>query len=140
VHGVVRAQTLEELPDPGAAQRRSVSRGTLRGTFATEPGAEIAPSQESLAVLAEVSGAIGNSDVHAMAEAEFSDSTIISVIGANDVDFDVSPRALVALKRAGVSEPVIEAMLAADAEKKRVGEPVALSQPLPRKRRSNTRS
>ena len=124
VHGVVRAQTLEELPTPEPLSEEAFPEEPSEGTFATEPGAEIAPSQESLAVLAEVSGAIGNSDVHAMVEAEFSDSTIISVIGANDVDFDVSPRALVALKRAGVSEPVIEAMLAADAEKKRVGEPV----------------
>jgi hypothetical protein len=41
----------------------------------------------------------------------------------------VSPRALVALKRARVSEPVIEAMLAADAEKKHGGEPVAADAP-----------
>jgi hypothetical protein len=64
-----------------------------------------------------------------MAEAEFSDSTIIAAIDANDVEFDLSPRALVALKAAGVSEPVIEAMLAASAEKNRAVEPAAAAAP-----------
>jgi hypothetical protein len=65
----------------------------------------------------------GNADVQAMVEANFSDSTIIAVIGANDVEFDLSPRALVALKGAGVSDTVIEAMVAAEAEQKRAAEP-----------------
>jgi hypothetical protein len=65
---------------------------------------------------------VGNDDVRAMVAAEFSDSTIIAVMAANSVTFDVSPRALVELKSAGVSESVIEAMLAAEAEKKRAAE------------------
>ena len=39
------------------------------------------------------------------------------------VEFDLSPRALVALKSAGVSEPVIEAMIAAEASGKRTAPP-----------------
>ena len=58
-----------------------------------------------------------------MVGAEFSDSTIVAVIGANLVQFDLSPRALVALKSGGVSERVIEAMIAAEAEKKRAAVP-----------------
>ncbi len=66
---------------------------------------------------------IGNADIQEMVGAEFSDSTIIAVIHANDVQFDLSPRALVALKGAGVSEQVIEAMIAAEAAKAARGEP-----------------
>jgi hypothetical protein len=66
---------------------------------------------------------IGNADIQEMVAAEFSDSTIIAVIGANAVDFDLSPRALVALKGAGVSEPVIEAMIAAEAPQAQPVEP-----------------
>jgi hypothetical protein len=66
---------------------------------------------------------IGNADIQEMVAAGFSDSTIIAVIGANAVEFDLSPRALVALKGAGVSEQVIESMLAAEAEKKRPAMP-----------------
>src|SRR5262245_32492743 len=42
--------------------------------------------------------AIGNTDIQDMVAAAFSDSTIIAVIDANAVEFDLSPRALVALK------------------------------------------
>jgi hypothetical protein len=61
---------------------------------------------------------IGNDEVREMANAQFSDSTVLAVIAANATQFDVSPRALVALKNAGVSETVIEAMLAAETAKK----------------------
>lgn len=57
---------------------------------------------------------IGNEGVLAMARAEFSESTILAAIAANPTHFDVSPRALVALKTGGVPEGVIEAMLAAE--------------------------
>jgi hypothetical protein len=63
---------------------------------------------------------IGNDEVLEMANAQFSDSTILAVIGANPTRFDVSPRTLVALKSAGVSERVIEAMLAAETAKKQI--------------------
>ena len=48
------------------------------------------------------------------------------------VDFDLSPRALVALKSAGVSEPVIAAMIAAEAEPERPRHP----RPEPHERRA----
>jgi len=47
-----------------------------------------------------------------MTKARFSDSTIIKTLQVNDRNFDPSVGALVALKIAGVSQPVIEAMLA----------------------------
>ena len=49
--------------------------------------------------------------------AQFSDGMILAVTAANPTRFDVSPRALVALKSAGVAERVIEAMLAAETAK-----------------------
>jgi len=94
-HGAARAQQLEELPQP-------------------EPRSEEAPLEPS---------GVGNAEIQDMVAAGFSDSTILAVIRANDVEFDVSPRALVALKKAGVSEPVIEAMLAAEANANVVAEP-----------------
>ncbi len=90
---------------------------------------ELVPDVEPAAVatsdVAEppASSNIGNADVQAMVEAEFSDSTIIAVIDANAIEFDLSPRALVALKNAGVSEAVIEAMIAAESADERPAQP-----------------
>lgn len=61
---------------------------------------------------------IGNEDVLEMSSAQFSETTILAVIAANPTRFDVSPRSLVALKGAGVSEKVLEAMLAAETARK----------------------
>jgi len=97
-------QELQELPSPAA-----------------EP--QVPPAEAEPASVALLPAGIGNADVQAMVEAAFSDSTIISVIGANDVQFDLSPRALVALKGAGVSEQVIEAMIAAEGQKARAADP-----------------
>jgi hypothetical protein len=72
---------------------------------------------------------VGNDDVRAMSEAQFSESTILAVIAANPTRFDVSPRALVALKGAGVSEVVIEAMLEAETAKRHA--PVQAPEPPP---------
>jgi hypothetical protein len=94
-----RAQHLEELPLP-------------------EPVQEVpAPGDELDAVEPPEATGVGNTEIEEMVAAGFSDATIVAVINANAVAFDVSPRALVALKSAGVSEPVIEAMLAAEAAK-----------------------
>jgi hypothetical protein len=54
-----------------------------------------------------------NQDVLEMMKAKFSDLTISKSIQANQQDFDVSAPALVKLKKAGVSDSVLDAMLAA---------------------------
>lgn len=105
----------QELPLPEAPP--NVEPPTSAEAAAAAPVA-VTPSEAPAPLLG-----IGNEDVQAMVEAKFSDSTIIAVIGANDVRFDLSPRALVALKGVGVSEQVIEAMLAAEAEKRNAAEP-----------------
>jgi hypothetical protein len=122
--------TSEQPSSPAVEVAQPSAVEQLEAPLAVEPPLEEQsaveqPAEEPLAVepaTIEAVG-IGNADVQAMVEAEFSDSTIISIIDANDVQFDLSPRALVALKGAGVSEQVIEAMLAAEAEKKQGAEP-----------------
>jgi len=59
-----------------------------------------------------------NDDVLQMVKAGFQESMIIKAIEANDTNFDVSFQPLMDLKNAGVSQPIIEAMLAAEAKKK----------------------
>jgi hypothetical protein len=62
--------------------------------------------------------AIDNDDVRVMVAAKFGEQMILAVIAANDTRFDVSPRALVALKEQGTSDGVIEAMLSAETAKR----------------------
>jgi hypothetical protein len=108
-----------ELPgpeaEPGADEAAQAAAAAERPEQQPEPvdalGAAGAPA------------AVGNADVQSMVEAEFSDDTIIAVIGANAVAFDLSPRALVALKGAGVSENVIAAMIEAEEAKSFPAEP-----------------
>lgn len=56
-----------------------------------------------------------NSDVVKMAKAELPDSTIVLAIKSGAPAFDTTPEALIALKSAGISAAVIEAMLTARA-------------------------
>jgi hypothetical protein len=98
------------LPEPPAAAAQPA------------PPEQELPLPDSLVAGDEPAKAVGNEDVRAMASAEFSESTILATIAANPADFDVSPRALVALKGAGVSERVIEAMIAAESAKKQPNE------------------
>jgi hypothetical protein len=103
----------EELPLPDDA--------AAEPSFGAPALANDEPAQSALVT----SAGIGNADVQEMVAAQFSDSTIIAVIGANAVQFDLSPRALVTLKNAGVSEQVIEAMIAAETAKTRAEPPPA---------------
>jgi hypothetical protein len=80
------------------------------------------PDSQDVVARGEPAKAIGNEDVRAMASAQFGESTILATIAANPTSFDVSPRALVALKGGGVSERVIEAMIAAESAKKQATE------------------
>jgi hypothetical protein len=52
-----------------------------------------------------------NADVVRMVQGRLNDTTVIAAIEGEPHAFDVSPNALLALKRAGVSEDVIRAML-----------------------------
>ncbi len=72
----------------------------------TQPGS---PQQSPL---------LTNAEIVKMVKAGLQDSTILSVIAASDSDFDVSVDGLLALKEAGVSAPVMDAMLAAKSKKR----------------------
>ncbi len=69
-------------------------------------------------VCAQTKKPLTNENVLRMVKAGFEQSMIVKAIEANDTDFDVSVEALMDLKNAGVSQPIIEAMLAAEAKKK----------------------
>ena len=69
-----------------------------------------------------VQPAVTNADVVSMTDARLSDEVIIEAVQqAAAIDFDVSPAALVALKSAGVSERVLQAMQARAKEPPRAG-------------------
>jgi hypothetical protein len=59
-----------------------------------------------------------NEDVVKMVTMGFDVTTIVKAIQANEPNFDTSVDSLMALKTAGVSEPIIHAMLEAEAKKK----------------------
>jgi hypothetical protein len=71
----------------------------------------------------QVRKALINQDVVQMVKAKFSDSTIIKLIRANETQFDVSVPAVMQLKSAGVSQGVIETMIAASTTKPVVSTP-----------------
>ncbi len=67
---------------------------------------------------AQTKKALTNDDVIQMVKAGFEQSMIVKAIEANETNFDVSVQALMDLKNAGVNQPIIEAMLDAEAKKK----------------------
>jgi hypothetical protein len=108
----------QRLPEPAATSATSESPAQ----DLPSPDGQLGSSDASAA-------AIGNEDVRAMATAQFSETTMLAAIAANPTSFDVSPRALVSLKGAGVPERVIEAMIAAESSKKQPS-PTATEAPL----------
>lgn len=64
--------------------------------------------------------AMTNEDVEQLLSEGITDDVVVEAIAANEVHFDVSPTALVALKKANVSERVVQAMLAAESRKREV--------------------
>ena len=52
-----------------------------------------------------------NADVVQMLKSHLDEATVLSAIEVNETQFDVSPQALIALKQAGLDDPVIAAML-----------------------------
>jgi hypothetical protein len=64
---------------------------------------------------------ITNSDIITMTKAGIGEQTIILAIQRGHVMFDTSPQALVSLKSGGVSDQVLNAMLASDSRKSQIG-------------------
>lgn len=93
-----------------------------------EPDSALAGDAPASDVQSPAGDSMSNDDVLEMVRAEFGESTIKAAIDANDTAFDVTPKALVALKTAGVPESVIESMLAVEAEKKNARMPAAAAE------------
>jgi hypothetical protein len=71
----------------------------------------------TFATYAQTQKALTNADILNMSKQGFDANLIVKDIESNPTDFDVSPQALIELKGAGVSQSVMEAMIAAHAEK-----------------------
>ncbi len=67
------------------------------------------------AALAQTQKPLTNDDIVNMTKQGFDASLIIKAIQTSDTSFDVAPQALIDLKNAGVSQPVMEAMMSAHA-------------------------
>ena len=72
----------------------------------------------TLATIAQSKHPLTNDDVVKLARDGFGDDVIVAMIEANDTAFDVSIGALTALKDAGISSPVMQAMLKAESKKR----------------------
>ena len=59
-----------------------------------------------------------NGDIVAMVNGGLQESLILGAIDANDVNFDVSAGALLTLKKDGVGDKIVQAMLAAESKKR----------------------
>jgi hypothetical protein len=79
----------------------------------------------------QVRKALVNQDIVLMVKSKFADSTIIKLIRANETQFDVSVPAVVQLKSAGVSQGVIETMIAASTTKPVVAPTTSATIPRP---------
>ena len=79
------------------------------------PPIQAQPTQPSSA---QKNALLTNAEIVKMVKAGLQDSTILSMIAASDSDFDVSVDGLLALKEAGVSARVMDAMLAAKSKKR----------------------
>ncbi len=84
--------------------------------------------------LPQISGAqakapLTDEDVIQMVSNGLPENVLIGSIPANEVNFDVSPSGLLTLKKANVSDKVIEAMLSAEAKKRDATHPVAAPVP-----------
>jgi hypothetical protein len=71
-----------------------------------------------VATYSQTKKSLTNDDVLQMVKAGFQESMIIKAIEANETNFDVTVECIIDLKNAGVSQPIIEAMLAAETKKR----------------------
>lgn len=110
-----------------AQTRRTPGRTTPR-----PPQTRPAPSPSpSTTAAPQTRRALSNNDVIRMVRGNFSEQTIIAAIGANETNFDVSVDALLQLRDAGVSQSIIDTMLAATAQRRGTSQTPASTTPPP---------
>jgi len=73
--------------------------------------------------------ALTNDDILKMVKGGLQETTVLNAITANETDFDVSAKALLDLKQAGISDKIIDAMLGAEAKKRNAASPASASVP-----------
>ena len=73
--------------------------------------------------------ALTNDDILTMVKGGLQETTVLNAIAANETDFDVSAKALLDLKQAGISDKIIDAMLAAETKKRSGATPTSASVP-----------
>ena len=73
--------------------------------------------------------ALSNDDILKMVKGGLQETTVLNAMAANETDFDVSAKALLDLKQAGISDKIIDAMLAAEAKKRNAASPAPTSVP-----------
>jgi hypothetical protein len=106
-----------ETATPPAPESRAPI-GDASGSAVAAPDVQASNAATEEATESNAPSVLANDDVVAMTKAGFAASTILGAITANDSHFDVSPRALMALKNEGVPQAVIEAMLNVEAANK----------------------
>ncbi len=130
--------SVEPAPTEQAAPAPLPAAGDDEETTAGSAAPAVTPKTEAAPLALEppatsraddAPSASGNDDVIAMTNAGLSESTILAAISANDMRFDVSPPALIGLKSAGVSEHVIDAMLASETARKKAATQASKSTP-----------
>ena len=72
----------------------------------------------AIPVLGQAKRALTNDDVIKLVKSGFTDDVIVAMIDANDTAFDVSISGMTSLKDAGISSPVMAAMLKAEGKKR----------------------
>ena len=82
--------------------------------------------------------ALTNDDILKMVKGGLQETTVLNAITANETDFDVSAKALLDLKEAGISDKIIDAMLAAEAKKRNAASATSASVPPASSRASRT--
>src|SRR5213078_2637193 len=73
--------------------------------------------------------ALTNDDILKMVKGGLQETTVLNAITANETDFDVSAKALLDLKQAGISDKIIDAMLSAESKKRNAASPTSASVP-----------
>lgn len=93
---------------------------------AQQSGSRSASSKTLAQASAEPAGQFNNQDVIKMVQAGLSPKIIIATIKAQPGGFDLTPERIIALKKAGVDEQIIDAMLRADSPARAGGDRSAL--------------
>jgi hypothetical protein len=99
-----------------AGTSTSVESETAQGSASSLPTAPSRPTEYPTRV--EIKPALENRDIVAMVHAKVGDAVVLEKIKTNQTNFDVSVAAIVALKKSGVSDAVIRAMISAEPNSK----------------------